>query len=154
MLNDLLETINKLKTFDWEGALKEIVTQNTAVIEDLQRDQMASGKDSQGNETLLDGSGYADITKAYKRMVGVGLGAVIDRVTGYQIGNLYSEINASVEGDQYNVKSDVPYFSELILRTGEQWMTLNETERKIFGEEITLPMIKEIFLNKTGLIIT
>lgn len=154
MLNDLRSTIERLKVFDWGAELKDIVTTNTAVIEELQREQMASGKDSEGNETTLDGHGYADITKAYKRMVGQGLGAVIDRITGYQTGALYGEVEASVSGDQYEVKSTAPYFPELLSRTGAQWMTLNELERIKFGEEITLPMIKEIFLTKTGLQIT
>lgn len=144
-LENFERKIATLERFNWQQELIEIITDNVDELEQLQREQMASGKDSHGNDTTLDGAGYAPYTMLYKSLYGEGIGADTDKVTGYMTGDLYSRLKAVVSGTDVNIESDVPYFLDLLKRTGEQWTGLDEEKRKEFASNIVLPAIKDRF---------
>ena len=154
-LDQLQQFINSLDAFDFEASLSSAIVTNKDVISDKVAEQLGSTSlDGDGNPVLLDGGGYAGATIRYKQDFGRGLGAVTDRVTLYQTGELYRMINTEVVVDEVNTMSDVPYYDELIQRTGEQVMKLNETNRLEFAQEYVMPAFAEYFMNKTGLQIT
>lgn len=155
-LDNLIKLIDNLQRFDSHLELLKIVENNTDVIAELQKTQMAGGLDSESNDTQLKdnaafGFGYRPFTIEQKEKYGNGLGAVTDRITGYMTGALYDSLKSNVAGDVFMQKSAVPYFEELKERTGEQWMGLNEQSRIHFAEEVTKPEFAKVLLEKTGL---
>ena len=151
MLADLENTIEKLQAFSFGQELENIVVTHKDDLKVLQRAQWGEeSKDRFGNEITLNGRGYSPYTVTLKQLYGVGLGRVTDRVTNYQTGALYNNLYATVQNGEFELKSNVPYFDELMQREGDA-NGLDEDYRRIFGEEITLPEIKRIFKEKTGL---
>lgn len=154
-LDQLQQFINSLDAFDFESSLSSVIVTNKDVISDKVAEQLGSTSlDGDGNQVLLDGGGYADATIRYKQDFGQGLGAITDRVTLYQTGELYRMINTEVVVDEVNTMSNVPYYDELMQRTGEQVMKLNESNRLEFAQEYVMPAFAEDLMNKTGLKIT
>jgi hypothetical protein len=155
MLDDFRNKIAALQQFNWQTEMETIIDSNTDKIVELQRDQMSIGKDRNGSLTTLNGNGYAPLTIKLKQKYGQGLlGSVTEVVTGYMTGKLYSELETKRSGDVINTISSVEYFETLLGRTGDDWMGLDYDKRLEFGEEVTLPEIKESFKNKTGFVIT
>jgi len=154
-LDQLQQFISDLDAFDFEASMSGVILDNKDIISDMVAAQLGSTSlDGNNNPVLLDGSGYADSTIRYKQEHGQGLGAITDRVTLYQTGELYKMIDTEVVVDEVQTMSDVPYYDELMQRTGEDVMKLNETNRIDFATEILMPAFSQEFLEKTGLQIT
>jgi len=155
MLDDFRNRIAALQTFDFGRELETIVEQNANKIPDLLAQQLAAGKDGNNEPVTLHGEAqYSPFTIRYKQEVGQGLGAVTDRVTNYMTGAFYQNMNTTVENNAFETISDVPYFDDIIERSGSVIMELDESSRIEFAENITLPAIKESLKTKTGLVIT
>ncbi|MDP4264928.1 MAG: hypothetical protein Q8941_20535 [Bacteroidota bacterium] len=157
-LDNLNNLIDSLERFDAHEELRVIVENNTDAIAELQKQQMADGVDSDGNDTQLKDNGawnfgYRPFTIKQKEKYGSGLGAVTDRVTGYMTGELYDKLAVKMTGDEFAQTSGVQYFSDLLSRTGGQWMGLNLQSRIYFGEEVTLPQFAKVLEEKTGLVL-
>jgi len=154
-LNGLKDFIDTLDAFDFEVSMSGIILDNKDVISNMVAEQLGSTSlDGNGNPVTLDGGGYADSTIRYKQEFGQGLGAITDRVTLFQTGELYRMIDTEVVIDEVQTMSDVPYYDELMARTGEDVMKLNESNRLDFATEILMPAFSQEFLDKTGLQIT
>ena len=145
-LDNLRDTIGKLQQFDWEAELDNIVETNTDALAQLQEDQMYEGLDNAGQPITLDGKGYSMKTFKLK----IAKGQPTDRVTLRDTGDLYSSLKATVSDGTFTIKGDTPYEAELIERTGAQVYGLNKEKREQFAQNITLPAIKQIFIEKTG----
>jgi hypothetical protein len=152
MLDDLQERIEKLQAFDFGEELREIVVGNTQTIRELQAEQMEQGLDVDGQPVELDGyPGYHPSTILHKERFGVGIGAITEHVTRYQTGTLYSELQVDVDGDEFTITSEVPYWGYLLDRTTEKGTGLDEEMRLRFAEEVTLPSIATTLEEKTGI---
>lgn len=155
MLDDFKNRISALQSFDFGQELNNIVEQNADKIPNALAEQLAQGKDGNNEPVLLNGNPeYAPFTIEIKDRFGKGLGAVTDRVTNYMTGAFYQDMKTSVENDAFETVSDVPYFDDIIERSGSIVMELDESSRIEFGQNVTLPAIKEILKTKTGLTIT
>lgn len=155
MLDDFKNRIASLNSFDFGKELTNIVEQNADKIPDILAQQLAQGKDGSGEPVLLNGNPeYAPFTIEIKERFGKGLGAVTDRVTNYMTGAFYQDMKTAVENDAFETVSDVPYFEDIIERSGSIVMELDESSRIEFGQQVTLPAIKEVLKSKTGLTIT
>lgn len=151
--------IDKFQAFDFGAEQETIIEANKESLADLQAEQLAKGKDRNDEPILLKDNpdyefGYTPFTKDLKEKYGKGLGAVTDHVTFYQSGNLYRELFATVNKEEFTIESKVPYFGELIQRTGDEAMGLAEESKERFAENILLPKFNDVLTEKTGLAIT
>lgn len=153
MLQNFLTTIQSLSAFDFAASQRAAIVSNTEVLSDLQTEQFSQGTDKQGKKILLEGQGYAFSTIAYKRLFGRNLGAIVTRVTLFQSGMLYRNTFASINGDSVLFSSNVPYWGELLSRTGD--ITGLDRERAMeFANGFVLPYVGKQLYQKTGLKIT
>jgi hypothetical protein len=154
MLDDFAKRITELREFDFTEELRRIVEQNTLVIRRYIQEQLAAGKDGDGNPSqIFDRTEYREVTIEIKHAEGVGLGAVTDRVTNYMTGDFYASLKIDVDGDIFDADSDVPYFGEIRLYSSDSFLKVNEENRKDFAEKYTLPEIAASLKSRTGLII-
>jgi hypothetical protein len=147
-LTELKNTIARLKAFDFHEELQTVVEENREVIADLQAEQLAKGVKSDGNEINPP---YSPFTVEQKQKHGVGLGRITDHVTFYDTGEMYSLMRAEVSGDQYEITNSSFKFDKMKKRSGERVVGLNDSSKRTFAEEITIPNIKKVFKQKTGL---
>src|SRR5690349_16897282 len=128
MLDDFKNRIASLQSFDFGKELNEIVEQNSDKIPDILAQQLAQGKDGNNEPVTLHGEyQYSPFTVRYKQDVGQGLGAVTDRITNYMTGAFYQDMKTTVENDAFETASDVPYFDDIIERSGSIVMELDES---------------------------
>lgn len=154
-LDGMKQLIDDLAAFDFGQELRTIVIDNEAELPELLKVQLAGGKDGNNEDVTLYGSpNYARATISEKKINGRGLGAVTDRITNYMNGDFYRLQRAKVEGNIFSVDSPVSYFDDIVERSGEPVMELNEESRLKFATEITLPAIEDVLYAKTGLQIT
>ncbi len=147
-LDSLRTDIARLSAFDWGGELKTIVESNVEEIANLQSNQLYAGIDSKGAEITLEGNGYSYVTMQIKKEKG----QPIDRVTWNDTGDLHASLEAIVKGDTFTIdsKSEQEKFSSMIERSGEDVIGLNNYQKQVFADDVTLPSIKQSFKDKTG----
>lgn len=154
-LDDLKERIERLQAFDFGREMEEIVADNLDKITPMVREQLEAGKDGEDKPNTIFGRfGYSPKTVEIKQANGEGLGAVTDRITNFMSGDFYESMRTEMEGRVFEEDSDVSYFGDITLYSSPALLDLDEEHRKEFGENITLPAIKERLLEKTGLEIT
>lgn len=154
-LDDLKERIEKLQAFDFGREMEEIVADNLDKITPMIKEQLEAGKDGEDKpNTIFGRSGYSPKTVEIKQTNGQGLGTVTDRITNFMSGDFYESLRTEMEGRVFEEDSDVSYFGDITLYSSPVLLDLDEEHRKEFGENITLPAIKERLLEKTGLEIT
>jgi len=153
-LDDFANKIAQLEAFDFGEEFTSIVGNNTDKLDDLLAQQLSTGRDGNGDPVkLYDKEVYQPSTIEHKKKYGKGLGAITDRITNYMSGDFYKSLETKIDGDAYQIDSDVAYYKYIIERSGEQIMELGEPVRKEFAEEIVLPEISEALKAKTGLVI-
>lgn len=154
-LDGMKQFIDDLTAFDFGQELRTIVADNAEELPELLKVQLAAGKDGDNKPVTLYGSpNYARATIEEKKINGRGLGAVTDRITNYMSGDFYRLQRAKVVGQVFSIDSPVTYFGDIVERSGESVMELNEESRLKFATEITLPSIEDVLYAKTGLQIT
>lgn len=152
MLQDLERFVENFGRFDWEAEQLKIIEENKYRLERLQAVQWSNSSDKEGKEVRLRdnelfGFGYSPVTIRLKKKYGVGLGRVTDHVTLFQTGALYREIFATITRVEFKLSSRVPYFTGLMLRTGDV-TGLNLEMRTKFAEQIVLPSILRVYSEK------
>jgi hypothetical protein len=145
MLTNLKNKIQALERFNFKDELVSIVRDNKEKIADLQASQLAKGVNSKGLTIFPQ---YAPFTINFKKKYGVGLGAVVDRVTYFQTGDLYKRLYAAVDAKNYTIKADSFKFDKMIERSGKDVVGLNKDSRRDFVNEITRPQILEVYKRK------
>lgn len=145
--------INNLSAFSFEQEQQSIVHENLDLLSDMQKQQFAEGKDGKGEDILLldnakHGYGYRPFTIQQKQLFGEGLGRVTDRVTFFMTGELYSQVFARMNNNQFDIASHVEYWSTLIRRVQKEVNELNEDNRRFFGEKVIIPEISERIKDK------
>ena len=133
---------------------KEAALASKSEYLDLQLSQLAQGTDSQKQATTLNGNGYTAYTKDLKQKYGKGLGAVVDRVTLYQTGKMYKSADLDVKGEVINVTFNTEYSSDLMKRTGDVIIGLNDDNRADYINGPFFQAFKNLFENKTKLQLT
>jgi hypothetical protein len=142
--------IDNLAAFNFGNAQDSAIQANTEALAQFQAEQFAQGKDKNNEPITLNGNGYNPFYADKKRKYGEGLGRVTDRVTLFLTGELYHELFASMKGKKVMFSSRVPYYKELISRTGDV-TGLNTENAKDFAFEFVLPFVSKELNAKTGL---
>lgn len=142
--------VDSLKNFDSGSELQVIVENNANRLNELQQEQLSYSKDITGADRIDQ---YRPLTVYLKKKFGVGLGAVTDRVTFFQTGNLYGSLRTQIRGQMFEVESPLPTFAKMIDRIGNENYGLSADQRLDFATEITLPEFGKALKEKTGLTI-
>jgi hypothetical protein len=150
---DLDNLINRLDAFDFEAEQQLVVHENLDQLSELQKKQFAESKDANGQPIELKdnakyGFGYRPFTIEQKKLYGIGLGRVTDRVTLYMSGDLFNEMFARIQGNTYEVASHVPYWSTLTNRLQKEATQLSEDNRRFFGETYVIPGVENALKEK------
>jgi hypothetical protein len=154
MLTNILNTINSLKSFSFQDEQRKIVHENAVILEALQEEQLDEGKDRNDEriklvENIAFGFGYRDYTIEEKK----SKGQPYDRVTWKDTGALHESLQAAVSGDAFKFQSTSFKFDVMLRRSGPDVVGLNLDKRKEFAELVTLPGIRKVLKERTGLII-
>lgn len=147
-LDNLEKLLQGLQAWDGHKEFLDIVDANAPVLSMLQQDQLSEGKDNTGQVRSDD---YRPFTIAYKRMFGIGLGAITDRVTFFMTGQLYDSLTTRITGDNFLVQSPLPTFNKMIERVGDDNYGLDEQRRIDFATNTAMPLYRERFKEVTGL---
>lgn len=101
-MKGLIKKYKKAARFDVSKVFFKYFNQQNIkkAIADLNREQLADGKDSNDVDLASIGGDYAAYTIEYKQAFGKGLGAVIDRVTLYDTGDFHKGIIVKVSQDE------------------------------------------------------
>lgn len=127
---------------------QDIVRQNDQFLIGLLRLQLQEGKDGNNNPVTVFGRDfYADRTVFNKERHGYGLGKQTGWITNYMTGEFYREMKVVFEGKQFSFISGVPYFKEIIGRSGGVIMKLSKQNVQLFTKEILLPKLKQKLRN-------
>ena len=140
---------NKIKAFgalDFANELFNVVSDNVDELVSMQKEQMATGLDA-NNEPVnaTQGAFYTPYTKHIKKAIGVGLGAETNVVTNYMSGAFYNSLQKKVySSGVVETDSNVSYFEDILNRSGEVAVDLNEEHRKEFAEIKVIPHIQKV----------
>jgi hypothetical protein len=143
-LDFIIETLENVVNTDIDQIIQDIIVEYQTVLIDLLRFQMSKGIDADGEPLKgKHGSYYTDKTIAFKLAFGSGLGREIDRVTNYMFGDFYSEMYVVLEGDNFQIYSDVSYFEDIVTRSGYRAMELSEESLNEFRESYIIPELEK-----------
>lgn len=154
-LSNFENTISRLRGFDFKAEMVTSISDNTNVLEDLQRTQLQSGKDADGAGAIATKGNdyYSPLTIELKKN-NSGVGAIVDYVTNYNTGALQGSLKKEVVGDLVTTTSNVSYFAEREAESSPSTFNLGPDLRLQFAESIVLPTVGAALLDKTGLVIT
>lgn len=145
-LNNLFRKIEALERFNIEKEIVDIINKNGDYITGLLRLQLQEGKDSNNeNITIFGRDHYSDLTIFNKEMHGVGLGKQTEWITNYMSGRFYMSLKTTASGRVFKTESDVPYFKDIIARSGDVIMKLNKKHLEEFSSEILIPELRRRF---------
>lgn len=144
---NLQNTINKLQAFKAAEEVPLIIDDNQESIVQSMREQLIEGLDKQGKPRADQ---YRPFTKAYKRMFGIGPGAIIDHVTFFMTGTLSESLYYKREGDLFSVLSPLETYQKMIDRIGADEYGLDPERRLYIATEKILPQFKKVFKEKTN----
>lgn len=146
MLDDFYKKINVIREFDIRKETIDIINENGDLLTQLLKRQLMSGRDGdKENVTIFGREVYARETIREKFERGKGIGAITQWITNYMSGKFYSSIYVAAIGEEFVFDSDVEYFDEIILRSGERIMELDDEHLSYFSEEILIPQIQKRF---------
>jgi hypothetical protein len=114
--------------------------------------QLEQGQDSMGEATSLDGfPGYQPATIYHKIHYGVGLGAVVDYVTLYDTGKMHESADIVIDNDQINVIFNVDYAQEVLARTTDIILGLDDENKSAYINGEFFQAFKALFESQTQL---
>lgn len=144
-LRNLELRIKKLNEIDIPVAYENALIENERVIIEFVQEQLASGRTGTGEPTTLYGvTEYDPFTVRDKKQFGVGLGRVTDRITLYMTGAFYEQMYTTAQKGTFSVKSRVPYFEDIILRSGPEVMHLTPEDMESLMEIWINPIIQQV----------
>lgn len=140
----LRQKIAAIKKFDIVAETIKIINDNGFYIAGLLRLQLQEGKDGDGkNVTVFGRDYYSDATIQDKRYNGSGLGKQTEWITNYMSGHFYSSLKVKTQGTLFSIESDLPYFKDILERSGSVIMELNKQHLQEFTEEILIPTLQQ-----------
>jgi len=137
-MQTIQEHLAKLRGFNFQDELQVIIEDNKERVADLQADQLSQGLRNDGRQINPQ---YTKYTVAAKQQFGVGLGAVTDRVTFYDTGELYKSLRVKVTPTTFTIQSDNFKFDKMIKRSGKETVGLSKDYCDMFVQSYTKPII-------------
>lgn len=146
-LNNLFKRIEALQAFDVKKETIAIINEYGWYITALLRLQLQEGKDSNDEPVTIFGRNYYKDATVFDKEHGnyPPLGKVTEFITNYKTGTFYTSLKTTASGNVFKTDSDVPYFNEIIARSGDKIMKLNVKHLKQFKDEILIPKLRERF---------
>lgn len=146
-LNNLFKKIEAIELFDIEKETIDIINKNSFYITAMLRLQLQQGKDSEGNPVTIFGRDYYSDRTVFDKEHGnyPALGKVTEYITNYRTGAFYMSLVTKAEGRIFFTESNVPYFEEILKRSGDVIMKLNKEHLREFSQEILIPELKRRF---------
>lgn len=142
-LNNLIKRIEALESFDIEREIIDIINKNGYYVSALLRLQLQKGKDANNESVKIFGRDYyKDATIFDKERHGVGLGKQTEWITNYHSGAFYASLITVAKGTTFKTESSVPYFQDILKRSGDVIMKLNKEHLVEFTNEIIIPELK------------
>ena len=147
-INGLKNLYKNLSQLDLEKEQQIIINDNADAIVLAQAEVLSEGKDKTGQKR---NDRYKPFTVSYKQQFGQGLGRVVDRVTFFMTGTLYYSLFARVSAKTFIVTSPLATYDKMINRIGKENYGLDPQRKQLFRDEITIPALRKIIFDKTGL---
>lgn len=145
-ITNAIQTLRSVRDFDVVTEAMKIINANGYYIASLLREQLALGKDSLGKPVTIFGRDfYRYRTILKKEKFGIGLGKHTEWVTNYMSGRFYNSLKVLAENNTFSITSDVPYFPEILQRSGTVIMELDEKHLTQFSNEILIPQLELAF---------
>lgn len=125
----------------------DIINKNEYYIDALLRLQLQIGKDGNDENVRVFGRDYYSDRTVFDKEHGnyPALGKVTEFITNYKTGEFYKDLKTEAQGTTFVTTSRVPYFDEIIARSGDSIMKLNAKHRHEFVQEILLPELRKRF---------
>jgi len=143
--NTWRKDLAKLKAFNETAVIGRIIEKNSDYLALLLISQLEVGKDGDNKPVMIDKHpGYA-IETIRRKSAFTGLRGEWSYVTNFDTGDFYFGLKAKVDKFTFTIISDVPYFSDIILRSTESIMRLNSANIKKFRDEIVTPQFNKEF---------
>lgn len=144
---NITRRINAIIKFDPISESVDIINKNQYYINALLRIQLQQGKDANNeNITIFGKDYYADATIFDKEHGNYpALGKFTEWITNYKTGAFYDSLQTTASGTSFKTFSGVPYFNDILTRSGEVAMKLNKKHLKEFGNEILFPELRRRF---------
>lgn len=151
-LSNIKKLLQEAIQFDIEKETADILNQNDEILAQMLRDQLASGMDGNNQPVTIFGKPfYHDWTITHKKRHGKDrLAKETNWITNYMTGRFYRSIQFYAQGKTFEADSDVPYFDQIILRSGKQIMQLNAENLRIFKETILEPELQRRWRMKSS----
>jgi len=130
---DLSTIINRLQSVDVMELAKQAAVDSKKDYLLLQVSQLEQGQDSQAKPTTLDGNPFYQPSTIYqKQHYGEGLGKVTDVITLYNTGKMHESAEMDVDDEQINVSFNVPYAADVLGRTTDVILGLNDENKEAY----------------------
>lgn len=135
-LDNLFDTINNLKKFDFEVEFQEQVVSKSPELLERIKDQLASGLNGDGSLASIDNRfEYRHWTKERKIKL-TGTAGEIGFITNYMSGEFYDTLAVIEDEDGFYFTSSVPYFPEIVRRGNRTLLQINQENVSDVKEEI------------------
>lgn len=145
-ISDAIKKLESLMKFDEVKIIDDILTENSDKVKALLLNQLSTGTDGKGNRVTIFGrEGYSERT-IYRKLNEEGLSPLareIRFITNYMSGNFYQSIKLKVEGRQFIFTSDLDYYDDIIQRSGDDIMVLDEDNLKNLSQTIVAPELSK-----------
>lgn len=143
-LNNLFKKIEALELFDIQKETIDIINENGYYITALLRLQLQEGKDMFDEPVTIFGRDYYSDRTIFDKEHGnyPALGKQTEFITNYRMGYFYNSLVTVAQGRVFKTESNVPYFDEIIRRSGDKILKLNNKHLGQFRNEILIPELR------------
>lgn len=146
-LGNLYRRIQALEQINIVEEAEKIINGSSSYLAELLKKQLSEGVDGKGNKVTLKRQGgvfdyYSDRTIFEKDLYGTGIGKRTDVITNYMNGGFYAYLHIVTKGEKFEFNSDVPYFTDIITRSGTVIMELTKENLELYAREVFNPQLK------------
>ena len=140
-----IKKLEAIKTFDALSEVADILNENDEYIVGLLRLQLQEGKDANNENVTVFGRDYYSYETLAKKERISGLGGFTGWITNYETGYFYRSLQAYATKTGFEIDSSVPYFEDIITRSGQVIMQLNQEHLEDLLHEIVEPELGKRF---------
>lgn len=144
-LNNFARKIEALESFDILSNVIDIINQNSFYVTALLRLQLQEGRDANDEPVRIFGRDFYSDRTIFDKEHGnyAPLGKVTEWITNYKTGDFYSSLETEAFGTVFRTQSDVPYFDEILRRSGDIIIKLNRAHLIELRNEVIIPELRK-----------
>ena len=146
-LKNLYNKLSAIESFDPVLETSIIINKYEWYVSGLIRLQLQQGLDSDDKPVTIFGRDYYADRTIFDKTFGAyaPLGKITEWITNYKHGDFYRSLKTVSDGRVFYTESDVPYFNEILIRSGDTIIKLSKSSKKDFIEEVLLPELRTRF---------